>query len=351
MPQITYNLHLKGFVGSADFDCNYVDYILDKYKGKPVNVLIDSLGGSVATALSIASAFRNHADVSVHFVGMNASAATIASLGARHISIDANAMYLVHKCSSSFFEWGSLNADQFADLISNCEKIKADLDKLDLNIASMYSGKCKKNPKDLLDLMQKGGWLSAKDALDWGFVDEITDLPEEVAPTLTDAVASEMAVAGLPIPNVPFIENSDLEIENGSAQIPISKFQIPIITKLITSLFKNNNNNVSTAMNKTYSFICSLLGINAVALTDNVASLSDEQLTAIDNHIAELGKQIEDSEKTISDLKAQIDVLKASPGDGSKQVVDDGSQNTTANPITDYCKRVADASAMYNALP
>ena len=30
MPQTQYNLHLKGFVGSADFDRNYVDYILAK---------------------------------------------------------------------------------------------------------------------------------------------------------------------------------------------------------------------------------------------------------------------------------------------------------------------------------
>ena len=27
MPQTQYNIHLKGFVGGADFDRNYVDYI------------------------------------------------------------------------------------------------------------------------------------------------------------------------------------------------------------------------------------------------------------------------------------------------------------------------------------
>ena len=193
MPQTQYNLHLKGFVGGADFDRNYVDYVLAKNAGKDVNVLIDSLGGNLATALSIAAAFKNHGKVSVHFVGMNASAATIASLGAAHISIDKNAMYLVHKCSTAFFEWGSLNADQFRTLIADCEKAAADLDKLDVNIASMYAGKCKKKTQCLLDLMKVGGWLSAKDALDWGFVDEITDLDDEPAPMLTDAVASELA--------------------------------------------------------------------------------------------------------------------------------------------------------------
>lgn len=201
MSKITYNISLKGYVGGYDFDRSTVDRELAKNEGKQVNVLIDSLGGSLATGLSISAAFRNHGNVNVHFVGLNASAATIASLGAAHISIDAGAMYLVHKCSMSFFEWGSLNSDQFATLIADCEKIKADLDKLDLNCAQLYAARCKRKTEDLLDLMKVGGWLTAKEALDWGFVDEITDLADEPAPKLTDALASAMANAGIPIPN------------------------------------------------------------------------------------------------------------------------------------------------------
>ena len=41
MPQTNYALHLKGYVGGADFDRNYVDYVLAKCKDKPVDVLID----------------------------------------------------------------------------------------------------------------------------------------------------------------------------------------------------------------------------------------------------------------------------------------------------------------------
>lgn len=93
-----------------------------------------------------------------------------------------------------FFEWGSLNSDQFATLIADCEKIKADLDKLDLNVAQIYAKKCRKPVADLLALMKVGGWLTAKEALDWGFVDEITDLDDEPAPKLTDALASTTAV-------------------------------------------------------------------------------------------------------------------------------------------------------------
>lgn len=154
MATTAYNLHLKGYVGGADFDRNAVDKTLAANSGKRVNVLIDSLGGSLATGLSISAAFKQHGDVAVHFVGLNASAATIASLGAAHISIDAGAMYLVHQCSMAFFEWGSLNSAQFASLIADCEKVKADLDKLDLNCAQLYAARCKRKPEDLLALMK-----------------------------------------------------------------------------------------------------------------------------------------------------------------------------------------------------
>ena len=141
MAKKKYNLHLKGYVGGWDFDADYVDYILGKNDGQEVNVLIDSLGGSVATALSISSAFRNHGNVNVHYVGMNASAATIASLGARHVSIDASAMYLVHKCSSLVFKFAQLNADELQSLIEECEQQKNDLQKIDLNIERVVTEK------------------------------------------------------------------------------------------------------------------------------------------------------------------------------------------------------------------
>lgn len=339
MPQTQYALHLKGFVGGADFDRNYVDYILDKCKDKPVNVLIDSLGGSVATALSIASAFRNHGDVTAHFVGMNASAATIASLGAKHISIDAHAMYLVHKCSAAFFEWGSLNADQFGQLIGECQQIKEDLDKLDLNIAKMYAGKCKKNHTDLLDLMAKGGWLTAQEALEWGFVDEITDLADEPAPKLTDAVASAMAAAGMPIPNIPLAEK-DKEGAFGR------------FLAAIASLFSAKpahqpeivSNAHKTIMSKDFPLLSAALGAEGIAVTDNVPSVSLDDLATFENALAERDRQI-------ADLQAQVEALKQAPADSTTNVVDTNHNKQDETPLDAYYRRVNAAKEMFNALP
>lgn len=335
MSKTAYNISLKGYVGGSDFDRKTVDTTLAQNEGKRVNVLIDSLGGSLATGLSISSAFRNHGNVAVHFVGLNASAATIASLGAAHISMDAGAMYLVHKCSMAFFEWGSLNSDQFATLIADCEKIKADLDKLDLNVAQLYAARCKRKPEDLLALMKVGGWLSAKEALEWGFVDEITDLADEPAPKLTDALASAMASEGMPIPNIPLSE-----ADKDSA---FTRF-----LAALTSFFKPSTNPITTAMNKTYTFLCAILGISAIALTDNKASLSDEDLVKIDNALKEKDDVIASKDATIADLQAKLD---KKPAEDTSAVVDDAKQSgkeTPKNDVEQFVDTYNSARALYN---
>ena len=346
MPSTQYQLHLKGFVGGYDFDRNYVDYVLARYEGKPVNVLIDSLGGSLATALSIASAFKNHGDVTVHFVGMNASAATVASLGAKRITMDASAMYLVHKCSAEFFEWGNLNADQLAAVRDNCEAAIRDLNKLDNNVASMYASKCSKPQADLLNLMKEGGWLNAKEALEWGFVDEITDLGE-TKPVLTDAVASAMAAAGMPIPNIP----------NADKETPFARF-----LAAIAALFKpnhtdentnpesshNNNSNLNPTnpMLQSFSLLGKVLNIEGFAVGEDGVTLTAEQVQAIERAIA-------DRDKRNTELAEQLDAVKKSPADTSTAVINDGKADThqPLNEVESFARTCNNARELFNQLP
>ena len=335
MPKIAYNISLKGYVGGADFDRTTVDKTLAQNEGKQVNVLIDSLGGSLATGLSISAAFKNHGNVNVHFVGLNASAATIASLGAAHISIDARAMYLVHQCSMAFFEWGSLNSAQFATLIADCEKIKADLDKLDLNCAQLYAARCKRKPEDLLALMKAGGWLTAKEALDWGFVDEITDLADEPAPKLTDALASAMASEGMPIPNIPIAE---ADKESAFARFLAA----------LTSFFKPSTNPITTAMIKTYIFLSAILADKPLTVKDGAATVTAAQLDAIEAALAEKDRLCNEQKQTIADLQAKLDKQPAEP---TKQVVEDrkpGGDPAPKNDVEQFVDTYNSARALYN---
>ena len=352
MPSTHYHLHLKGYVGGYDFDRNYVDYVLARNEGKQVNVLIDSLGGSLATALSIASAFKNHGNVTVHFVGMNASAATIASLGAKHISIDSSAMYLVHKCSAEFFEWGNLNADQLATVRDNCEAAIRDLNKLDNNVASMYSSKCSKPHEDLLNLMKEGGWLTAKEAHDWGFVDEVTDLGE-TKPVLTDAVASALAEAGLPIPNVPTESKETLFARFLASIASLFKTarveaEAPPATQEEVSNSHNDSNpeKHSDPMNQSLPLLGKALNIEGFAAGENGCSLTLEQLKEIEAALSS-------RDQRIAELADELSAVKQSPADTSTAVINEGTSDKPQpkNEVESYIETCNSAKSLYNLVP
>ena len=70
MPNISYNISLKDYVGGLDFNRSTVDKTLAKFEGKQANVLIDSLGGSLATGLFISAVSQNHDKVNVHHLAL-----------------------------------------------------------------------------------------------------------------------------------------------------------------------------------------------------------------------------------------------------------------------------------------
>ena len=355
--QQKYHLHLKGYVGGYDFDSDYVDYILAKYPDSEVNVLIDSLGGSLATALSIVAAFRSHGNVHVHFVGMNASAATIASMGAKRITMDSSAMYLVHKCSVEFFEWASANSDKLAEIIKEARQMKSDLEKMDLNVAQLYASKCQKNPEDLLALMKKGGWLTAQEAQEYGFVDEITSFDEDEAPVITDSIAADMTASGIPVPSQ-FIHNE--EQHSGL----FTRF-VESLTRFFSSENKvqdNNTPNTETEME------------NQTTPTQDTQPVAQEQQTATTQQTAtppaeEQNHSADNDEATaqatahanalalkdaeIARLKAEIEELKRTPGASTSQVVEDDKKKDSEpkNKAEAFFQTRQRAKALYDMLP
>ena len=332
------DLKLKGYVGGYDFDSNYVEYILEKSESKEVNVLIDSLGGSVASALSICEAFRRHGNVFVHYVGMNASAATIASLGAKHVSIATSGMYLVHKCSTVISKWASMNADQLRQLIEEYDKQKKDLEKIDLNIATMYANKCKKDKQALLDLMKVGGWLTAQEALDWGFVDEICDLPGDVTPKVTAQVIEDLSEAGIPLP-ISIQERNDSLME---------KF-----FSMLSSFFRGTTQyqQQTATMNKNYQAILGCLEIEALEETGGKIILSAEQLQKLDDSLQEMATRLTELNDTISSRDSEIEALRQQPADDTRNVVDNKAGDVEQTPFDKYVEAVNNAKELFNQIP
>ena len=344
-----YDLKLKGTVGYWDFNKNVVDQVLDKMHDQEVHVLIDSLGGSVADALSISSAFANHGNVHVHYRGMNASAATISSMGAKHISIDASALYLVHKCSFVIFEWDALNADELLAKAEEYKKKAADAEKIDITIATMYAKRCKKPMNELKALMAEDKWLTAQEAKEWGFVDEIIDECEQVH--LTASVATAMASEGMPVP-----EGIEVEADGFIARI------IETLTKVFGKKdgassttesapvaaaappVKENTNPIQSVMKKNLVFVAAILAAIQSALPEaneeGKYPLEEPALDALEKALADADKagkdkdtKIQDLEKQLADQKtaieakdARIKELEAMPAAKTKEVVDNGTK-------------------------
>ena len=311
MPK-NYHIFLKGEVGSrwsGNFTSDMVNWILDKYKDSEVNVLINSLGGYTHEGLAISSLFKIHGNVHVHFIGQSASAATIAAMGAKRISIDADAAFLVHRCSNLVFEWDFMNADQLDEHIKKLEKQKAEQQTIDTIVAGLYARRCKKTKDELLQLMSKDTWLTAKEALEWGFVDEITDEVEDKEP-LTETTAAALSSAGMPLP--PGYKGKKGSIMNrffeflrsfnhqDSEEVTISDEQ---------ESDPESNNSLSMAQDSTK------MELESQAPTQAQPEPQDEQLaadptteqalSAKDEEIASLRAKIAELDKTISELRKE----------------------------------------------
>ena len=355
MAKTKYHLHLKGFVGGWDFDRDYVEFVLTKYDGKRVDVLIDSLGGYVDTALSIASAFKNHGDVHVHFVGMNASAATIASLGAKEITMDKYAMYLAHKCSVDFFEWCQANADQLSDLIKDIEHQKNDLDKMDSTVATMYADRTGKSYAEILELMKQGSWLTSKEAKEIGFVDSITEDEDDEPTEITASLAAKMVAHGIPVPGN--MKNAEQQTQS-------------LFGKLIaalTNFFKLNNKPQESMENLEQTTPVSEQEVvetpETPEATEPVEETPETPETAEapeapeapetpesqepSEEEAEPNAEVEALQAEIAQLKAQIAELSKQPGDTTAQVVETSSED---NAFDGYLNTVNRAKRLYERL-
>lgn len=327
-----YDLRLKGFVGAWDFDSDYVQYILDKYPDRQVDIIIDSTGGSLFTALSISAAFRLHGNVHVHFVGANASAATIASLGARKITMDQQSVYLVHRCSAFICEFDNLNAEQIDAKVAELMKVKENLETLDLTVAASYAKRCKKSQEELHALMEKDHWLTAGQALEWGFIDEITSFDDDPAPVLDEVTACAFEKSGIPLPEIK-IENLD------------KSFFAKVIDKIVATVKPKLKN--STQMDPVTSPSAQKQETETKPAVNSDASGEAVNGQTVTDPVAAKEKELADykalKEKEISDLKAEIADLKKKPAAEHSSVIDSpGAKKEEMSGFYAHAKNAAD---------
>ncbi|MEG1916245.1 MAG: Clp protease ClpP [Muribaculaceae bacterium] len=320
-----YQLIIDDIIGSWGFSKQYVRSALATYKKKPVNVKITSLGGSLDDGLDIRQQFVDHGDVTVYLSGFVASAATVCAMGAKKICMGKYAMFLVHKCSNFLDAWGTYNADEIQTLIDTLTANKQENDKIDVVLANMYADKCKKKVNEILAILKDGKWLTAQEALDYGFIDEIVE--DDIKINFGATMKSKFNRIGLPCDGL--IDESSLSspiiqiIQNGFNEIKT------IFNHKVNNVSDIDNQNNTSYMTGKFLKLVALLNIesfaqnknNLVELTSDQLQAINDRLDALENDVANRDTTITERDKTILDLNTQIQNLGGADGDITGNVI------------------------------
>lgn len=143
---------------------------LDKAQGDEVELDIASYGGDVFAASEIYSMINQYSGkVTGVIQGMAASAATIIAEACDHLVISPAGQMMIHKASTA----GAGNSDDFTHTAGV-------LNTTDRTIAGIYQNRTGKSEEEVLNLMKQETYLTAKDAVEQGFADEIMKKSDKV---------------------------------------------------------------------------------------------------------------------------------------------------------------------------
>ena len=332
---MTYNINIDDYIGRWGYSKQYIRNQLAGLKGKPVNVRISSLGGSVEHGLDIRQQFLDHGEVTAYLYGLVASSATIAALGAKKVCISKYCMFLVHKVSNWVDAWGQMNADQIQQLIDDLKENKLQNDKFDLVLAQMYANKCNKQIDEILDTLKAGRWLTAQEALEYGFVDEIIEDAKEDKVNLA-SFTDKLNVLGFPA--LPQMEKKE-DKEPGWFQRIMEKLDT------FSSVMKTENSThlINLIMKKDYQKVNAILNVEGLEFDkDGKVTLTEAQVKALNEKVNALEKVASDKQAEVDELTKQVDNLKKADGDDTKK-----NEGGEGEEVEDIFKQ---ANELYNSL-
>ncbi len=135
---------------------------LDTANGSDVDIYINSGGGEIFSATEIYSAIRSYkGTVKMHVTGLAASAASVIMCAAE-CDISPTSMVMIHNVSTSA-------SGDFRAFRHESEVLR----KSDKAVCQAYVDKTGKSEDELLALMDKETWLTAKEAVELGLCDKL----------------------------------------------------------------------------------------------------------------------------------------------------------------------------------
>ena len=286
----TKTIVIDGPIGQYSFSKQFMRNELSGQSKNPVLIKISSLGGSVDDALNIYDQFIEHGNVTAELSAFVASSATLISLGAKTVRMNENSFYLIHKAMNWVDEWGSMNEDEIDALIAKLEIQKQQLAKVTLQLAKMYVKKTGKTLDEITGLMKQQTWLTAEEAKNWGFVDEV--FAPEVAVNYLENPQMVAMINSSGYPDPPRKQSQQLQQTQPIIQLDEESFFDRIWNRFSSKQKEENVPNIKKPEMKTQ-----FLNVNKVLKVENLEStaegvfLNETQLAEIENRLA-LDQQI-----------------------------------------------------------
>ena len=171
-----YNIDILGEISESVNSYNSVRNKINDANGKAINLTISSGGGSVTEGMGIADLIANYPEeTTATGIGLVASIATVVLLSADKVKMTENAFLMIHR------PWSYImgNADELEATAELLDKMEAKL--LDIYTASVYKRKGLRDNLDnkITEMMAAETWMTAKEALEFGFIDEIVKVGEK----------------------------------------------------------------------------------------------------------------------------------------------------------------------------
>lgn len=150
---------------------------LSDIKASQIDLHINSPGGDVFDGITIYNLLKQHpANVTTYIDGLAGSIASVIALAGNQINMAENALFMIH--------------NPFGMVMGDATEMRKMADRLDIvrdSIAKAYVSKTEKPEAEIQALMDAETWMTADEAKEYGFADEIEE-GKQVAASLNAGI-------------------------------------------------------------------------------------------------------------------------------------------------------------------
>jgi ATP-dependent Clp protease protease subunit len=157
-------------IGSGNLSSAYIQSELEAAAGQDVEVHISSVGGSAFDAIAIYDLFKKYTgNITTYIDALAASAASIVAMGGKTVVMSKYALLMIHKPMVG----SGGNADELLKDVQMLNIVQS-------RLAQIYMDKTGLDGVEVNSLINAVTWLSADQALDLGFIDQVEDYSSNI---------------------------------------------------------------------------------------------------------------------------------------------------------------------------